>query len=208
MRYLLFSLLLGTVMYGGEIKYHISAPEVAYASVKGYTMLKCKSYTRISHPGAPSLPYKVLKFIIPATAEIEKIKIENIDSSITNVSSSVFPAQKPIPLMSGITAEFTPPDPGIYNKKEKFPGNLAKILHTGNLSGFRIAQISVYPVQYIPVEGTILTYSFDLIISFRENKLNAKTLTETQYRIFSKEVKELVLNPEMISVYAPPIRRR
>jgi hypothetical protein len=170
-------------------------------------MLKCKSYTNISHPGFPSLPYKILRFVIPATARIERIEIENMDSSVTNVISPIFPAQKPIPIMSGIKGEFTPPDPEIYNTKGKFPGSLVKILHTGDLSGFRIAQIAVYPIQYIPTEGTIITYSFNLTILFKENIVKPKTLTETQYRIFSKEVKDLVLNPEMVGTYSPTIRR-
>lgn len=191
----------------GEIIYTVSPQSINYGHENGYTTLNINGYKNILSPGEPALPYKVINVLIPPTAVVKDVKIDNIRHSSSSISGKVFPAQKPVPIMDKNIHPFTEPNLDIYNNSNRFPDNLIVNIGTVNKSNFRIAQIAVYPVQYLPTENKINTYSFTIHILYSEGKVALKTMNENQYKSFGNKIKSLVINPEILGTYQSCIRR-
>ncbi len=175
--------------------------------ISGYTQLTVPEYDIFPTPGAPSVPYKVIRALIPPTASIEKIVVEKTDSTIRRLSSPLFPVQEPVPISMAHEAKFTEPDEVIYSSDKAFPGYIVEDLSVGEMSGFRIAQVALYPVQYVPSEDKLILYSLDVRLKYREGSVKAKRMTGKQYKIFKRMVEDIVENPEAADAYRSVIWR-
>jgi len=175
--------------------------------ISGYTRLTVPKYYTFPTPGSPSVPYKVIRALIPPTASIEEVIVERTDSAVSRLSSPLFPVQKPVPIMMAHEAKFTEPDELIYSSNKPFPGYIVEDLGVGQMSGFRIAQIALYPIQYIPNENTLVLYSLDVRLKYKEGRVKAKRMTEKQYKIFKEMIVDIVDNPEAVDAYRSVIWR-
>jgi len=198
----------------GELTFDVSMPSIksqkmrdAGGEVSRYARITVPQYFAFPTPGSPSVPYKVVRVLIPPTASVEELVVEKRDSSISRLSSPLLPAQEPVRISSIDEAEFTEPNEEIYSSDKPFPGYISEDLGVGEMSGFRIAQIVLYPIQYIPAENKLISYSLDVRLKYREGRVEAKKMTEKQYKIFKRMVENLVDNPEAADAYNSVVRR-
>jgi len=194
----------------GELTFDVSIPSIKSErtrDISGYTRLNVPEYHTFPTPGSPSVPYKVIRALIPPTASIEEVIVEKVDSIVSRLSSPLFPVQEPVPISMADKAKFTEPNQSIYSSSKPFPGYIGENLGVGEMSGFRIAQIALYPVQYIPSENTLILYSLDVRLKYQEGRVKAKRMTQKQYKIFKGMVEDIVENPEAADVYRSVIWR-
>ncbi len=101
----------------------------------------------------------------------------------------------------------TPPDPALYSRDNDFPGKLVELVTSGSKSGYRIAGVIVYPLQYNPVSGRLTLYTrLVLKITYDENVYSANVLTRSQADLFGQDVASLVANPDKVKSFAPLTR--
>jgi hypothetical protein len=198
----------------GELTFDVSMPSIksqktrdAGREASGYAQISVPKYSIFPTSGLPSVPYKVVRVLIPPTASVAELMVEKKDSAISRLSSPLLPVQEPVPISRIDEAEFTEPNEEIYSSNKPFPGYISEDLGVGEMSGFRIAQIALYPVQYIPAENKLISYSLNVRLRYKERKVKAKKMTEKQYEIFKRMVEDLVDNPEAVDAYQSVIRR-
>ncbi|MDI6839454.1 MAG: C25 family cysteine peptidase [bacterium] len=180
---------------------------LCFSKLEGYDVVRLKNYGSTVPVGSPQLPQVPFSFVIPPGATAEKIEVISVDSEIIPGNYRIYPAQPWRPISFDIDVPFVKPDSVIYNSTIPFPGKIVELAGTGSKSGFRIAGIRVYPIQYIPSKGELMFYSrITLRIIYKENTVPIETRTKEQLKVFGKEVKALVENPFDVCFFSPPIK--
>jgi hypothetical protein len=206
---LVFAIIIPILCVAGEIvkTFNFSPDEIEVKSIQGYDYLTLNGCFNFSDSGKPSLPYKSVRFAIPASAIITDVEVVNSSQTQFVGFYSIFPSQKPVPVSFPGSQEFIPQDKSVYESNVLYPGESFKRLATGNMNGFRIAQMLFYPVQYLPKDQKIKLYtSMTIRVSFKENVYTVIPKTEEQIKMFAEAVKTFVVNPEQVDEYAPPER--
>ena len=206
---LLFLIIISTfvVLSAGELTYTVNSPVIKFGVSNNYTTLKATNFKNLSTFGNPSTLYKPVCFLLPPTAVVNKVWIDDIKETESSVYGKIFPAQKPIPLMKNVKVNFTQPNKSIYQSDKNFPGYLIKTIGVSHLGNFKILQVNVYPVQYIPSENKITKSSFTLHVSYTEGRAPVRKVTALQFKNVKSEINSLVVNPEMVSRYDATVRR-
>ncbi len=121
---------------------------------------------------------------------------------------NIYPAQKPVPLSHPELHKFTPPNSITYGSNKSYPSVDLEFSPSGVKSNFRLVGIVIYPLHYIPAQRKlILTKSLTIQIEYEENKYSEMPLTEMQLKIFSDDIRPLIVNKEDLFRFSPPMRR-
>ena len=178
------------------------------------TMLVNSAYTKISMSGtitvgqgvgAPALPVKNIKLLLPPKKQIDKITVSGnpleIQASDINLKQKpITPYQNPVPIGEK-TLRTVISDPSIYTSNKRFPQEISHDYTVGYCRGYTIASTDITPVQYIPAEGKLFYYpEVTLTISLKDSDTNQYQ----QYRNNIDDeawVKGLVYNPEIADGY-------
>ncbi|MBL7197212.1 MAG: right-handed parallel beta-helix repeat-containing protein [Candidatus Omnitrophica bacterium] len=173
-------------------------------SDEGYDKVDLPDCISTRFVGSPELPHKILQFIIPRDKEVTGVKIiEDITEEITG-EYYIYPAQESV--RYGEEQKFTPPDSDIYSSSEYFPGIITKEPIQGNLSGFNIASVCIYPLRYQPVEKKLLLHReirFQLIYENRalpKERIDHTQRTPIGTDRIQKFLKKVVYNPQEVDV--------
>ena len=200
--------LLPIIIYAGTITKTLSFSEqdLNIQQINEYNLVNLKGLPSYQTPGAPIVPVAVYNVLIPSTAEVTEIKVVSQKEYELPGRYYLYPSQEPKPISYQGEINFTYPDPSIYNSSQVYPAQLTDYSSTGTKSGYRICSFAVYPIRYSPVERKLyLVTNLTLKIIYNENKVTEQFLTERQRDIFSQDVKSIVINPDDIGRYAPPI---
>ncbi|MDH5684621.1 MAG: C25 family cysteine peptidase, partial [candidate division WOR-3 bacterium] len=201
--------IISSLLFAGSIEETFTFSEEDFTATKenNFDLLLNQEGLYTFEEGAPLLPIFSRYILIPATAEIERVEIKEIEKAILPQDFEIYPCQPPRPISNNEDEkfDFIPPNPMIYASAAPYPGKLFDIVPSGSKSGFRIAGIVLYPFQYLPSKKKIEFYKkLKLQIHYKENVHRLKALTQAQKKVFNDGVKRLVINPEAITEYAPP----
>jgi hypothetical protein len=202
----LVSILTGLCL-AGEITrtFRFSNEDLTVQKIQGYDYIILEDCSNLQPPGKPSLPYKSLRFVIPASGVVTDIKIVSSSEIMLDDEYFIYPAQMPVPVSSPEVHKFTAPDRVVYESNTPYPDRLIENLPVGNMNGFRIAQMHLFPLQYLAQDHRIKFYqTITISIEFKEGEYPVIPKSETQIENFAKEVQRLVENPEDVERYAPP----
>ena len=186
--------------------------DLVFSEVNGYDVVELRDYPVLINPGEPRLPRVVHGLIIPAGATpvgVELIAVNWIDLPGTY---NIVPAQPDIPLpVPGQT--FTPKEyaasPEIYGSSEPYPKNIIEINGVGNMNGYRIAQVEMFPVRYIPDRGVLqMATSITYRLEYQEYQVPDIIPTVRQKEVFGEAVRSIVSNPEDIAFCAPRVGKK
>jgi len=220
MRNLVFLLLISSLVFGTSIvkEFTFSEKNLTIKKVDGYDRLEMTEPIKFqpnasyfiypTEEGKPLIPFYSISLLIPATAEI--IGVTVLDYEIVTIPGEYFlyPTQRPIPITQDVPIKFVPPDNSIYSLITEYPGKRVAIIKSGCKSGYRIAGIFLYPISYIPKEKSLFLYKrIKVRIDYEEGVYQPQLLTPSQKMLFSKDVKNLVINHEDIERFSPPIRQ-
>lgn len=181
--------------------------EISLQKVNGYDVVSLPNCLNTDEIGNPRLPIALYTFCIPANATVTKVEIASDRRVEMPGEYSIYPAQPGIPLNLTGPVSFTEPNPAIYGSNQAYPVNLVTYSPTGNKSGYRLSDFILYPLQYLPQSKKLVLHTkLEIKITYEEGKITPPALTEKQIKIFSKEIRSLVINPEDINSFAPPQR--
>ncbi len=175
---------------------------VDVTKIDGYTRVQISGLSNFALPGQPLLPMKTVRFLLPYGKDINDVQLSWSKRNVIYGSYYVEPAQQPIPLSFKGIVKPTAPDAAIYNSTDPFPGKQYEIVSVGNMRGFKIAVINLFPVEYIPATGQLAYYE-DLTINLILGPTN-DALPYDLYRGIESDrqlVSASVDNPDAISSY-------
>ncbi len=184
----------------------INPDELNTRSHLGYDVIELADGFLLFDPGEPALPGKTFTFVVPAGARISGITVTPLATETIAGRFNIIPVQEPLPISAGQTLHFVPPDPSIYQSDQPFPARPLIHHFAGNAGGFRLAGIAVCPFTYHPYSGRLLFHHrLQITIECTEKSAPLTTLTPTQKTALARSLRPLVVNPEELERFAPPV---
>ncbi|MBI4649009.1 MAG: VCBS repeat-containing protein, partial [Bacteroidia bacterium] len=149
--------------------------------------------------GAPQLPVKIVKFVIPINVNVSNIIINNSSYQQLSGTFSIYPYQQPSPLDGSDPHPFVEPDSLIYNSNTPYPGKLIEIAKDIVVFGYHIITLRIFPIEYIPLQKKINLFTeISFTIEYETNNVPFQ-LPEKQsnrrYRLVKSYIKNSVKNP-------------
>ena len=221
---IIFIFLMVSASMAGEIVREVSfhRSEISFSRHKGYDYIKLKGCSNTNIVGEPKLPVKYLSVLIPAGATIAKVEVLGADTEQIPGQYYIFPVQPAFPLSSVKNwssiysgkllslgrnqVEFAKPKSSVYAMKTPYPSDILGEYSTGNMRGFKIANIALYPIRYIPANKKIVFHSrITVRIYYEETKEPIKGVTDNEMNLLKKRISCIVENKGDIEMYKPPI---
>jgi hypothetical protein len=185
----------------------INAENVHFRNYNQYTIVEIDGADQLVNPGEPVMPVLIHHFVIPPSAEVTNIEVLEGDMHVFDGTYTLLPGQEPIAFSMMTEVDVTPPNQAIYSSSDPYPVTNLVTYPTGMKTGFRICEMHLYPMHYIPSHGQLeLAREMTVRITYEEGVHAVQTITERQYDVAKRAIKALVSNPEDIEKYKPIIR--
>lgn len=126
--------------------------------------------------GTPSLPYRILRFIVPNEPVSFSIDINASGSIPIDLSAPLLPIQAPIPTsLNSARSEFIPSS---FVTSGAYPEKIAQLIDEGYLDGDkRILTVKVTPVQYVASSNQLLFHSsVGFTINYNYNNVSSRSV--------------------------------
>jgi len=157
------------------------------------------------YAGAPTLPVKTFKVLLPPQTTVKEISIlgeprEFLQESCILQAHPIIPYQNPIVLGEEAPLEIDI-DTELYTRDALFPTDLVKEYQVGYSHGYTLCSVSLHPVQYNPVQGKVWIYNemtVEILLDEAESNPFYRNMPEDR-----EWVSSLVMNPEMVASYTP-----
>ena len=175
-----------------------------------YDVVELRGCLPLVSAGEPRLPHVIQSVAIPAGALPTGVELKAEEWIDLPGIYQIVPAQPDVRLpKAGETFRPTlyPPDPKIYGSANPWPEVKTRLLQSGTMSGYRIANIDLLPVRYVPTSGKLqMATRLSYRLSYTENATHEAVATRRQLEAFGDVARRLVVNPEDVDRYAPEIR--
>jgi len=189
-----------------SVSLDLTGRDLTFAKSDIYDLVVLEGATMTSDVGAPSLPVLAVNFVLPQGMRLTSVDCKPEANEGLAGSYLILPAQPPLPLSSETRPEFVPPDPAVYGSDRSYPGMSAEPAGQSSMSGYNVAQLLVYPLQYQPKSG-ILTFSTLMTLGLTLEPADLGYLPvgnrspETRAAI-EEDIRALVANPEDVTRFA------
>jgi hypothetical protein len=203
-------MLLASFVYAGEYtgKYFVELQDLTFTQQDGYDIPLLGSYSVMSKPGAPQLPYTDINVAVPPEADISNISVLKSSSSVLEGEFKIRPCAEPRPISwaraPGNSAHLFKCDRAIYGADAEYPGKLVEFASVWDLAGQKFVTFRFYPVQYNPVTGRIRVVEeilFEVTWKEIENPVtDGANYTERGRAIFEGMLTEVAVNPEDVEI--------
>ncbi|MCD6177127.1 MAG: Gingipain R, partial [Candidatus Cloacimonetes bacterium] len=136
-----------------------------------FSQISIENFTHSTNIGAPKLPIIRKLISVPFGAEVSA-QVLNYETSIIKledfgINYQLMPAQLPVSKSVDPSEIVFSYDPKIYSKNQFIPNEIISIEELGIMRGVRLFILEIAPIQYNPVEGTILVNNnIDIIVDF------------------------------------------
>jgi hypothetical protein len=184
-----------------------SLNDLSFGSLTDYDIVTLKDGEWSGDPGKPMLPFKELKIALPGGMAVERVYVTDAISEDISGEYNIFPAQPPQKI--GLSGEdFVEPNQEIYASAEPYPKELVEFVNQGDLAGQGIAQVLIYPLQYIPAEKRLkfyssLTLSIEGSAGYKYGDRLSPNISEKGRETYEQMIKDMVVNPEQVELSAP-----
>lgn len=218
-RFLLLILVLASGRVAGDT-IRVPAPTCAPVSHFGADgqSLRASTFSSLSSPGNPALPFKEINIILPPDAIPASVSVRLSGSirHIVPVQQEIAPAP---PIAANIAGrEIRDWGPGkriranhntlVYEKAAFYPASNVELTAVGSLRKWRIATVRYYPLRYNPVNRTLEESSPGSIeISYRTNPhlSSAQSTKLMRDSAFTQQVQSTTVNYDQAqSWYSSP----
>lgn len=183
------------------------ARDLSFTKAGGYDVVHFSDFITTLETGKPMMPAAVFNVVIPPTATVTDIKVTPLDPYEIAGTYRIHPVQTPVAVSAGSQPPFVEPDPATYAAETPYPGKLVDWIHTGTKSEYRICGFVLHPLSYVPATGKLTLYrKMQVELTYAEQDVAPIPMTLSQQSVFGRDVAQLVINPEDVSAFAPPVR--
>jgi len=186
------------------LTYLIDTGDLEISTVGEFTLLHLGDAVPASEVGKPLVPVKTIAILIPPSSAVKDLKVTASCCREIYLRHPLMPAQppaSPIPHGASDQSSALVIDTSIYMSREPYPGRIYEFngrVHL--LRGHKIVLVTLYPVQYIPAENKILFYRCMRIeLSLKHSEAELHRFMVDQLTL--SYIRELVINPELLSTY-------
>ncbi len=146
--------------------------DLIFSTSGGFDQIYLQGGEITQEVGKPQLPFELFQVTLPPGSEVEEVVVTSSEGDFLPEKYTIFPAQPPRILSLGQEPiPFIEPESGVYQQNTEYPGKLVEYRGTGYLGGYQLANILVYPLQYIPAAGRVKFYSqIEFKIIYAEGK--------------------------------------
>jgi hypothetical protein len=176
--------------------------QAANADYTTITMSGCLAVGKTA--GDPAVPVKIITLLIPPNKTVSRINVLGTPvtlniQDIDLMQKPLFPQQRSVPIGSDEPYEFVI-NSDLYSSDAYYPTTRYADYAIGYSHGYTILSFSLNPVQYNPVQGTIVYYpkmtvSITLQPEENANQFFSNNPADKTY------VQSLVSNPEIANLY-------
>jgi hypothetical protein len=202
-------LVLTLPLWAGMITHTITIDpdQVVFKEHNQYTIVEIKGADQLINPGEPVVPRLIHHFVIPPSAEVTEVEVFLDNVEALDGTHTLLPGQEPIAFSMMTEVEVTAPNQAVYSSSDPYPATDLVTFPTGDKTGFRLCELHVYPLHYIPSQGEVrIARTITVQITYQEGVYPLQTITERQYDVAKRAIKALVSNPEDIDQFKPIIR--
>ncbi|MBM3315492.1 hypothetical protein FJY71_06610, partial [candidate division WOR-3 bacterium] len=152
--------------------------------------------------GRPALPVVNVVLAVPADARVTGVTVTPEASVELPGTFDVMPARQPAPLSSQPPAP-SPKEQEVYGSDAPYPAEVLRHSGTGRAAGFRLASVTLSPLQYRPRSGRLTLHTrLKVVVSF-DHAADAAVLTPSQLDRSRASLLALVANPEDLARFSP-----
>lgn len=203
--------LLSSTDEGVTFEVHLSSDqlteEIIIIDGKKFIKLSVPDWPQISKEGNPSLPIIVENIGVPFGVEFE-VSVSPGKKLTKILSYPILPVETQFidwgeqetseeNLHPSTQSYKTVANEEVYGMNQTFPGTLAEITNVGILRHQRIVGMSVYPVQYIPTTGELITYeTLNITIKFSRHRSTTLEQFASFSAVFEDIFQDSLLNYE------------
>jgi len=110
----------------------------------------------IDDKGAPEIPFKIIRVILPAATRIDSVEVTG--SGIITLARGIEYSWCEGDIKTEIDGQFVPAprDMTIYSSNADYPGKYFDLLDEGHAGSQHMATFSAYPIQYRPASGEVI----------------------------------------------------
>ncbi|MDD2889256.1 MAG: C25 family cysteine peptidase [bacterium] len=156
-----------------------------------------KTEAFLDMPGNPQLPVKCIRFLIPEDKSVKSARIETSNFIYLSSEYNILSAQPPQIISMPVKKSFVPPNPIVYNSNSEYPGKTFEFKGEGNIRNYKVAEVLVYPLQYIPATKKLKLYTeLKICLELEPSKLQQSNQKYTFAPVFEDLVKSVIINPE------------
>nr|MBC8525943.1 T9SS type A sorting domain-containing protein [Candidatus Cloacimonadota bacterium] len=174
--------------------------DLSFNRLDGYDIILLERGTTTEVTGAPQLPIKEYKYLLPNDVKVQNIVINRSEKLELDGEYYIYPSQPPYPLNYSDPPPFVPPDDKIYNSDNPYPNKLVQIVQDYYPFGYHVVALQFYPVEYIPKKKKVFLYNeIDFTILYEKSGISTKIperQSKTRYDRVKSYIKSLVKNPE------------
>jgi hypothetical protein len=148
--------------------------------------------------GKPMLPVTSRSIYIPRGKAVKDVRVLGTVARDLGGTYMVLPAQEEIPLSFVGPARPVAPDAEVYAMDTPYPPAPVRAVHSGSMAGRKILALDIYPLQYVPSEGTVvlneeITFEIELEDAAEEPLVPRETARVRDMR--NAHVSAIVENP-------------
>ena len=183
-----------------------SKSDITFTHQNGYDIASMDGTGFTFKTGAPLLPQKSISLLIPADAVVTAVEAIGAETDTIPGKYNIFPSQRPQPISFSEGRVSTEKDEEIYRSSSPYPRMICKKAGEGSMAGYRIVNLFVYPLQYLPQKKRLIfNRKIKIRVGYtaRDSKMEVSPL---QKKYFGSIIKDLVLNPQDIKRFSPGIR--
>jgi len=159
--------------------------------------------------GKPVVPFKGVAVLIPPEREVAGVRYQTGKEITLPGSYYLEPGGACYPLSRPDLKREVTPDPDIYNSLLSYPGRILADINRQEKTGYSLLYFNLYPLNYLPAAREISYYrSIRIVITLKDlsRKRSARLPAVRGLSGDMEAVAALVVNPELIPTYRPPLR--
>ena len=191
-----YAALSGAAVCATEVSFE--REDVSFEANRSFHNVAIDGCATLSEVGQPSLPVRILRFVIPADARVEDVVFSPGEIVELPGTHRIAPAQPGTP--TGVTPRWVDPDPDTYGSDALFPAGRVEYLGDGYLGGHRIATVAVHPLQYAPASGRLfLASNISVTLALAPDADRSRPRDRVSARsdeTYRRMVRSIVENPE------------
>ncbi|MEN9979973.1 MAG: C25 family cysteine peptidase [candidate division WOR-3 bacterium] len=175
-------------------------------SYRGFDRITLDGTFFIPEPGRPLLPIISITLVIPADARLHRIDASPATTNQIEGKFIILPGQFPVTISASQLPEFCPPDTVIYRSDEPWPAQPLVNYSVHHAGGFQLVNLLICPFTYFPLSGRLLLHTeISLTVTFGPGLTPVTPITIFQRNQQLQNLRPLVVNPEDLTTFAPPI---
>lgn len=182
--------------------------DLSFRTFEGYDIAKLRGCQLKRNVGEPALPMKSISLVIPLTAKVTDIAVLSSEKIAIEGKYTILPVQPPVPTSTLIyhnETRFAAKKASVYPSSDMYPGDIFRYTGEGNLRGHKIVSLTLFPIQYVPVEKKLIFYTnITLCINYTTapEMLIRGMKAPSENSGFVAIVKKTVSNPNAVDKFA------